>query len=139
MLQLSWGFSGGLDSKKCACNARDQGSASELRRTPGAENGYPLQYSCLENSMNRGAYRWAKVLNKVIKFQKVRPQRATEPFNYTDVKLGSALGCVTHHTPTRWGPHPLTPSTETLCCTFLLPKSHWSLHFYYIKFSAKLW
>ena len=30
--------------------------------------------------MNRGAYRWAKVLNKVIKFQKVRPQRATEPF-----------------------------------------------------------
>ena len=46
--------------------------------------------------MNRVAFRRAKVLNKVIKSQKMRPQRATEPFNYTDVKIGSTLGCVTH-------------------------------------------
>ena len=49
--------------------------------------------------MNRVAFRRAKVLNKVIKSRKMRPQRATEPFNYTDVKIGSTLGCVTHPRP----------------------------------------
>ena len=35
----------------------DVGSIPELERSPGEGNGYPLQYSCLENSMNRGAWR----------------------------------------------------------------------------------
>ena len=43
--------------KKSACNARDLGLISELRRSPGEKNGNPLQYSCLENFMDRGA-RW---------------------------------------------------------------------------------
>ena len=46
--------------KKSACNAGDPGSTPGLRRSPGEENGYPLQYSCLENSMERGAW-WATV------------------------------------------------------------------------------
>ena len=45
---------------KSACNAGDLGLIPGLGRSPGEENGYPLQYSCLENSMDRGAW-WATV------------------------------------------------------------------------------
>ena len=48
------GFPGGSDGKESACNARDLGSVPGLRRSPGEGNGYSLQYSCLENSMDRG-------------------------------------------------------------------------------------
>ena len=50
----SWGFSCGSDGKESACNARDPGSVPGLGRSPGEGNGYPLQYSCLENAMDRG-------------------------------------------------------------------------------------
>ena len=50
------GFPGGLDSKESACNAEDLGSIPGLGRSPGEENGYPLQYSGLENSKGRGAW-----------------------------------------------------------------------------------
>ena len=39
--------------KEYACNVGDLNSIHGLGRSPGKENGYPLQYSCLENSMNR--------------------------------------------------------------------------------------
>ena len=42
--------------KEFTCNARDPGSIPELGRSPGGGNGYPLQYSCLENSMDRRAW-----------------------------------------------------------------------------------
>ena len=54
------GFPGGSDSKESACNARDPGLIPVLGRSPGEAHGYPLQYSCLENSMDRGAW-WATV------------------------------------------------------------------------------
>ena len=47
---------GGSDSKEFACNAGNPGSIPELGRSPGEGNGYPLQYSCLENPMYRGAW-----------------------------------------------------------------------------------
>ena len=53
----SGGFRGGSDSKEAACNAGDMGSIPGLGRFPGVENDYPLQYSCLENSMDREAWR----------------------------------------------------------------------------------
>ena len=46
--------SGGSDGKETTCNAGDLGSIPGLGRSPGEGNGYPLQYSCLENSMDRG-------------------------------------------------------------------------------------
>ena len=52
-------FPGGSDGKESACNAGDLGSIPGLRRSPGGGNGYPLQYSGLENSMDRGAWRAA--------------------------------------------------------------------------------
>ena len=46
----------GSDGKKSACNAEDLGLIPGLGRFPGEGNGNPLQYSCLENPMNRGAW-----------------------------------------------------------------------------------
>ena len=54
------GFPGDLDSKASACNVGDPDSIPGLGRFPGEGNGNPLQYSCLENSMDRGAW-WAAV------------------------------------------------------------------------------
>ena len=53
-------FTGGSEVKAPARNAGDLGSISGLGRFPGEENGNPLQYSCLENPMDRGAW-WATV------------------------------------------------------------------------------
>ena len=44
------------DSEEFACNPRDPGLIPRLGRSPGEGNGYPLQYSCLENSLDRGAW-----------------------------------------------------------------------------------
>ena len=49
------GFSGGSAVKNLPANAGDMGSISGSGRSPGEGNGYQLQYSCLENSMDRGA------------------------------------------------------------------------------------
>ena len=46
---------GGSDSKESACNEGDLGSVPGLGRSHGEEHGNPLQYSCLENYMDRGA------------------------------------------------------------------------------------
>ena len=51
-------FPGGSDSKESPCNAGDLGSIPGWGRSPGKGNGYPLQYSCLENPMDKGAW-WA--------------------------------------------------------------------------------
>ena len=51
----SLGFPGGSDGKKSTCNAGDAGLIPGWVRSPGERNGNPLQYFCLENSMDRGA------------------------------------------------------------------------------------
>ena len=50
----------GTDGKQSAHKAEDLGSIPGFGRFPGEANGYPLQYSCLENSMDRGDW-WATV------------------------------------------------------------------------------
>ena len=54
---LRLGFPGDSDGKESACNAGDLGSIPGSGRSPGEGNGYPFQYSCLENSTERGAWR----------------------------------------------------------------------------------
>ena len=49
-------FPGGSISKETACNAGDLSSIPGSGRSPGEENGNPLQYSCLENSVDRGVW-----------------------------------------------------------------------------------
>ena len=51
------GFPGDSEDKASASNAGDPGSIPGLGRSPGEGNGNPLQYSCLENPMDRGAWR----------------------------------------------------------------------------------
>ena len=55
-----WGFPGDSDRKESARNAGDLASIPGSGRCPGEGNGNPLQYSCLENPMDRGAW-WATV------------------------------------------------------------------------------
>ena len=50
-------FTGGSDGKESACTVGDLGSIPGLGSSPGEGNGYPLQYSCLGNSMDRGTWR----------------------------------------------------------------------------------
>ena len=54
------GFPGGSAGKESSCNAGDTGSIPGSGRSPGGGHGNPLQYSCLENPMDRGAW-WATV------------------------------------------------------------------------------
>ena len=59
------GFLGGSDSKESACNVGDLGSIPGHGSSPGEGNSYPLQYSGLENSMDRGA--WQVTVHRVTK------------------------------------------------------------------------
>ena len=54
----------GSDSKESACNAGDPGSIPGSERSPGEGNGNPLQYSYLENPMERGAW-WVHGVTRV--------------------------------------------------------------------------
>ena len=65
ILLLYFGFSGDSDGKESACNAGDLSLSSGLGRFPGGGNGNPLQYSCLENSMDRGV--WQATVHRVAK------------------------------------------------------------------------
>ena len=53
---MIWGFPGVSEVKTSACSAGDLGSIPELGRNPGEGNGNPLQYSCLENPTEVGAW-----------------------------------------------------------------------------------
>ena len=55
-ISFSWGLTGGTDGKESACNAGDLGLISGWGRSLGAGNSNPLHYSCLENSVDTGAW-----------------------------------------------------------------------------------
>ena len=59
-IKLKWGFPGGSECKESIGNAGDLGSVPGSGRSSGEGNGNPLQYSCLENPMDGGAW-WATV------------------------------------------------------------------------------
>ena len=71
---LEKGFPHSLVSIESACNAGDPGSIPGLGRSPGEGNGNPVQYSCLENPMDRGA--WQATVHGVAR---VRHDLATKP------------------------------------------------------------
>ena len=62
--EVKFHFNFGLDGKQSDCNMGDPSSIPGLGKIPGEGNGYLLQYSCLENSMDRGAL-WATVCGVV--------------------------------------------------------------------------
>ena len=81
------GFPGGSDGKESACNAGDLGSVPGSGISPEEGNGYPLQYSCLENSMDRGVW-WATVYGAQRVGHDWVPNIHTHTHvNYTSIKM----------------------------------------------------
>ena len=80
-------FPGGSDGKQSACNAGDLGSIPWSRRSPGKGNGYPLKYSCLENSMDRRAW-------QSMGLQRVGHNWATNRRAHSFPGAGSFLKCL---------------------------------------------
>ena len=76
---LNSSFPGGSDGKASACNVGDLGSIPGLGRSPGERNGNPLQYCCLENPMDRGA--WQATVHGVTK-SRTRLSDFTFDFTY---------------------------------------------------------
>ena len=66
-LHTYWGFPGGSDSKESTCSAGDLGLTAGSGRSPGGRHGCPLQDSCLENPMDRGA--WQATVHGIAKSQ----------------------------------------------------------------------
>ena len=62
---------GGSDGKESACNAGDPGSTTRSATLPGEGNSSPFQYSCLKNSMHRGAWQ-VRSQRVVVGSQRVR-------------------------------------------------------------------
>ena len=62
---LTFGFLHSSDGKESACSEGDPGSIPGSEQSLGEGNGNPLQYSCLENPMNRGA--WRAPVQRVVK------------------------------------------------------------------------
>ena len=66
-LWANLGFPGGSDGKESICNVGDLGSTPGLGKSPGDGNGYTVQYSGLENSMDRAA--WQATIHGITKSQ----------------------------------------------------------------------
>ena len=79
------GFFGSSDGKESACSLGDHGSVSGTGRSPGEESGNPLQYSCLEISMNRGA--WRAVVCGVVKSRTRLSDSHTHTHTHTHVLI----------------------------------------------------
>ena len=75
---------GGSDGKEPACNARDLGLIPGLKRSPGEGNGYPRQYSCLDNSMDGGA--WHAAAHGVAKSQTRLTVTSLKPLIFPSLK-----------------------------------------------------
>ena len=76
------GFPGGSDCKGSACNEGDLGLIPGMGRSPGEGNGYALQYSGLENSVDKGA--WQSILHRV---QSIGHNWATFTFKFNEFQL----------------------------------------------------
>ena len=75
-------FPSGSDGKETACNAGDPGLILGLGRSPGEGKGNPLQNSCLENSVGKGAW-WATVYgSQRVRHNLVTEQQQRQPFGW---------------------------------------------------------
>ena len=90
---------GGSEGKEFACNAGNPGLIPGLGRSPGEGNGNPLQYSCLENSTDRGAW-WVTVYGVA----KSRTRLSDQHFHFQGIKTPRAAG------------QPSPPATATEPC-----------------------
>ena len=113
-------FPGGSEFKVSACNAVDLGLISGSGRSPGEGNGNPLQYSCLENPMDGGAW-WATVhglansrtqLRDFTQFNSLKMAVLFPVFKGISTLFSKNSGCTSLHSHKRckkipFSPHPL--------------------------------
>ena len=85
------GFPGGSSSNESACNAGDLGLIPGLGRPPGEGNDYPLQYSCLQNSMNRGACRLQSMGSQRVTLRLCQTERLALSFHYERERGGGRI------------------------------------------------
>ena len=83
-------FPGSSEDKASTCHAGDQGSIPGLGRSPGEGNGNPLQYSCLENPMDRGA--WPATVHGVTKSQ-TRLSKFTSLLHFKALTVWMTINC----------------------------------------------
>ena len=102
---LYWGLHWWLSGKKSTCNAGDVGLIPGSRRSPGGRNGNLLQYSCLKNSIDRGA--WQATVHRVAKSQKRLSPHAVYFY------LGRVTSTRTHAYPWRPYSKPWAPCRPT--------------------------
>ena len=90
-----FGFSGGSDSIKFAFNAGDLGLIPGMGKSPGEGNGNPCQYSCLENSMGRGAGRLQSMGSQTVVHEWVTNTFKNQSLGLTAHDLGALIihGC----------------------------------------------
>ena len=81
-MHTKYNFPGDLDSKEYICNAGDLGSILGSGRSPSEGNGNPFQYSCLDNSRDRGA--WHATVYEVAKIQ---TQLSNKHYTFTTLSL----------------------------------------------------
>ena len=106
------GFPGGSDGKVSVCSAGDQGLIPGLGRSPGEGNGNPLQYSCLENPMDGGAW-WAAVHGVAKSRTRLNDFSFTFHFHALEKAMATHSSVLAWRIPETWGPGGL-PSME-LC------------------------
>ena len=107
-------FPGGSDCKESACSVRDPGSIPGSGRSPGEGNGYSLQYSCLENSGDRGGW-WATVRG-VVKSQAGLSDQ--QPFRITEASYlwPDGVRCITGVDTSGWKGEVLGGLARTTWC-----------------------
>ena len=114
------GLPGGSDGKESACNAGDPGSVPGSGGSPGEGNGNPLQYSCLENSMDRGSW-WATVFG-------LQSQTRLSDYHYYYCKCDHWLTGLLHLS--FWGTSTLLP---TAAAPLYIPTSRaWGFQLHHI-------
>ena len=131
------GFPGGSDGKESGCIAGDPGSILRLGRSSGEGNGYPLQYSCLENSMDRGA--WWATIHRVTK-------RQTWLSDWPGVYLAILISQFVPHSPSPLYLHVPCPRLHLyfcpenwFICTIFLDSMHVFFFFKYVNAAVPFW
>ena len=90
------GFPGGSEVKVSACNAGDPGLIPGSERSPGKGNGTPLQYSCLENPMDGGA--WSAAVHGIARSRtRLRDFTLTFHFHALEKEMATYSSVVTTH------------------------------------------
>ena len=112
-------YPGGLDGKESACNTRDPGSIPGSGRSPEEGNGNPLQYSCLENPKDGGA--WWAIVHGVAK-----SQTWLSDFTYSPPNSPPIQAAIYH-----WADFPVLYSRTLLVihfkCIFIFGRTMWHM------------